>query len=58
MDVSTRIFLVGLFGVIVGMIGALAMIEMINRSNDYISEESEHPPDEKIKNKKGGSSDG
>lgn len=58
MDCVIRIFFVGLFGVIIGMIGALAMIEMINRSNDYISKESEHPPDGKNKNNKGGNSDG
>lgn len=58
MDCVIRIFFVGLFGVIIGMIGALTMIEMINRSNDYISKESEHPPDEKNKNNNGGNSDG
>lgn len=58
MDISMSFFLVGIFGIIVGMIGAFSMIDMIDKSNDYISKESEHPPDKKIKNKKGGSSDG
>ena len=34
------------------------MVEMINRSNNYISEKSEHPPDRNLKNKDGGNSDG
>ena len=58
MDISMRFFLVGIFGIIFGMIGAFSMIDMIDKSNNYISEKSEHPPDKKIKNKKGGSSDG
>lgn len=58
MDISMRLFLVGIFGIIVGMIGALSMVWMIDKSNDYISKESEHPPDKKIKNKKGGKADG
>lgn len=55
MDISIRIFLVGIFGVIIGMIGAFAMVEMIDRSNNYFAQ---HPPDEKNKNNKGGNSDG
>lgn len=58
MDISIRLFLVGIFGVILGMIGALVMVEMVNQTHDCISRESDHPPDKKIKNKKGGSSDG
>lgn len=54
MDISIRIFLVGIFGVIIGMIGAFAMVEMIDRSNNYFAQ---HPPDEKNKNNKGGNSD-
>ena len=58
MDVSMRLFLVGIFGTIIGMIGAFALVEMIDRSNDYISENSEHPPDKNKKRNKGGESDG
>lgn len=58
MDISMRFFLVGIFGIIFGMIGAFLMIDMIDKSNDYISKESEHPPDEKEEKEKGGESDG
>jgi hypothetical protein len=49
MDCVIRIFFTGLFGAIIGMIGGIVLIEMVNRCNDYISE---HPPEEE-KNKKG-----
>ena len=52
MDISIRIFLVGIFGVIIGMIGAFAMVEMIDRSNNYFAQ---HPPE---KEEKGGKADG
>lgn len=58
MDVSMRLFLIGIFGTIIGMIGALSMVWMIDKSNEYISKESEHPPDEKEEKNKGGESDG
>ena len=45
MDISMRLFLVGIFGIIIGMIGAFSIVEMINQSERYISEKSEHPPD-------------
>ena len=46
MDIAMRFFLIGIFGVIIGMLGAFAMIEMIDRSNEYILR---HPPDEEEK---------
>ena len=50
MDVAARIFLVGIYGAIIGMIGAFLLIYMIDKSNGYISN---HPPDKKEKDKKG-----
>lgn len=58
MDISMRLFLVGIFGVIIGMIGAFSIVEMIDQSERYISEKSEHPPDRNLKNDDGGNSDG
>lgn len=53
-----RLLIVGLFGAIFGMIGAFVMIEMIDKSNRYITEKSEHPPDEKKESENGGNSNG
>lgn len=50
MDVAYRLFFIGLFGIILGMIGALAMVEMINRSNNYLEE---RPPNNEKNNQKG-----
>ena len=59
MDISMRLYLVGIFGIIIGMIGALfVMVKMIDQSERYISEKSEHPPDRNLKNEDGGNSDG
>ena len=58
MDISMRLYLVGIFGIIIVMIGAFVMVEMINQSERYISEKSEHPPDRNLKNEDGGNSDG
>ena len=56
MDISIRLYLVGIFGTIIGILGALAMVEMINRSSECISSNSEHPPDKK--KEEGGESNG
>ena len=58
MDISIRIFLVGIFGTIIGMVGAFSIVEMIDRSERYISKKTEHPPDGNLKNDDGGKSDG
>ena len=58
MDISMRLFLIGIFGIIIGMVGAFLIVEMIDRSERYISEKSEHPPDRNSKNDDGGNSDG
>lgn len=58
MDISMRLYLVGIFGIIIVMIGAFVMVEMINQSERYISKKSEHPPDRNLKNEDGGNSDG
>lgn len=50
MDISMRLLIVGMFGAIFGMIGAFVMVEMIDKSNRYISRDSEHPPDNKKEN--------
>lgn len=46
MDCVIRIFFVGMFGAIIGMIGGIVLIEMVNKCSDYISK---HPPDDKEK---------
>ena len=56
MDISIMLYLVGIFGTIIGILGALAMVEMINRSSECISRNSEHPPDKK--KEKGGEGNG
>ena len=53
MDVNATIFFVGLYGVIIGMIGGIVLIEMVNRCTEYIEE---HPPDDE--EEKGGKADG
>ena len=50
MDLAFRFLIVGLFGVLIGMIGGIAMIKMIENGSTYIFE---HPPDERKENKKG-----
>lgn len=45
MDISMRLFFVGIYRIIIGMIGAFSIVEMIDQSERYISEKSEHPPD-------------
>lgn len=50
MDFVARVFLVGLFCSVMGLIGGLVMAELINRGNTYLFE---HPPDDEKNKTKG-----
>ena len=50
MEIAFRLLVVGLFGAIVGLIGGMVMIKLIDRGNVYLFD---HPPNPEKKNKKG-----
>ena len=50
MDIGMRLLLIGLFGAIIGLIGGMVMVKLIDRGNVYLFD---HPPDPEKKNKKG-----
>ena len=55
MDVAYLLFFTGLFGLMIGFLGGMVMVKLIDQGNIYLHD---HPPDKEENNKKEGDCNG
>ena len=55
MDVAYGMFFTGLFGLMIGFLGGMVMVKLIDQGNVYLHD---HPPDKEENNKKEGDCNG